>query len=242
MLMGRGVTKKFGGLVALKDIDFTIKEKEIVALIGPNGAGKTTLFNVINGIFPPESGEIIFDGKNITGLKPFEICRLGIGRTFQIVRPFSNMTVLDNVAVAACYKRGEIISLKKAREEAQRYVEFVKLLDKANRLAGSLNLPDKRKLEIARALSTDPKIILLDEVISGLNPTETLETVMMIQKIRDELGITIFWIEHVMRAVMTTAERVIVLHHGQKIADESPKEVSNDEKVIEAYLGEKYML
>jgi len=239
LLEGRKVTKHFGGLVAVKEVDFIVNEGEIVGLIGPNGAGKTTLFNCITGVYRPTSGKIMFDGKDITGLKPHQVCKLGIGRTFQIVEPFLGMSVLENVMVGALFGRNRSISLSDARKKALECLEFVGLADKKDVLADNLTLVDRKALEIARALATDPKLILLDEVAAGLNPTETLRAMDMIKKIRDERGITIFWIEHVMRAVMGTAERIIVIHHGEKIAEGPPKEVSNNKKVIEVYLGQE---
>jgi branched-chain amino acid transport system ATP-binding protein len=242
LLEGSKVSRYFGGLAALKDVDFSVNEKEIVGLIGPNGSGKTTLFNVISGIYRPSSGIIKLEGKDITRFNCYEICKFGIGRTFQIARPFQRMTVLENVMVAALFGVEKAINLDDACQDAKKYISLVGLDDKMNLLAGSLTLPDRKKLEMARALATEPKIMLLDEVASGLNPTETLEVMKLIRKIRDELGVSVFWIEHVMRAVMEVAERIIVLHHGEKILEGSPAIVSKSEAVIDAYLGEKYVL
>jgi branched-chain amino acid transport system ATP-binding protein len=242
LLEGIKVTKYFGGLAALKDVDFFIKEGEIVGLIGPNGAGKTTLFNVISGFHRPTSGMIKFKGRDVTKLKQHEICRIGIGRTHQIPRPFLNMTILENVMVGCAFGKDRSTSLKDIREEALRHLEFVGLLNKKDVLAKNTTLADRKMLEIARALATNPQIILLDEVMAGLNPSETSQAMKLIKKIRDELGITVFWVEHVMRAVMGLAERVIVLHHGEVIAEGAPKEIANDERVIDAYLGEKYLI
>ncbi|RLE51215.1 MAG: ABC transporter ATP-binding protein [Candidatus Methanomethylicota archaeon] len=240
MLKGEQVTKYFGGLAALKNVNFVIRSKEIVGLIGPNGAGKTTLFNCISGVYRPTSGRIIFRGEDITGKEPHEICRMGIGRTFQIVKPFPNMTVLENVMVGALYGR-KYMGMNSARREAEYWVEFVGLGEKKYTLAKSLILADRKALEIARALATYPELILLDEVAAGLNPSELLRAMNLIKNIRDKLGITVFWVEHVMRAVMKVAERIIVLHHGEKIAEGTPREIASNQKVIDAYLGEKYI-
>lgn len=240
MLEGIGITKYFGGLAAVKDVDFIVKKGEIVGLIGPNGAGKTTLFNVITGIYKPTAGKIIFNGADITGKKPYEICGMGIARTFQIVQPFLNMSVLENVMVGLLYGRREM-SIIEARKEAKRLLDFVGLKERSEVLAKSLTLVERKMLELARALATDPQIILLDEVLAGLNPVETANAVELIKRLRSDLGLTIFWIEHVMRAIMNAADRIIVLHHGEKIAEGPPEEVANDINVIEAYLGKKYI-
>ena len=240
MLEGRGVTKYFGGLAAVKNVDFEVRKGEIVGLIGPNGAGKTTLFNVISGMLKPTSGSIVFEGEDITGLDPHRVCEMGIARTFQIVQPFLNMTVLENVMVGLLYGRRRM-SVLDARSEALRILDFVGLREKSGMLARGLTLIDRKMLELARALATDPKLILLDEVLAGLNPVETEEAVKLIEGLRSELGITIFWIEHLMRAIMKAADRIIVLHHGEKIAEGTPEEVANNTRVIEAYLGEKYV-
>ena len=242
MLEGSRVTKYFGGLAAVKNVDFIVKEREIVGLIGPNGAGKTTLFNLISGVYRPTSGKILFEGRDITKLKPYEICHLGIGRTYQIVKPFLNMTTLENVMVGVMFGKKKSISIREARAQALKWLEYVGLEEKKDMLAASLTLASRKMLEVARALATEPKLILLDEVVAGLNPAETLRAMDLIRRIRDELGITVFWVEHVMRAVMGTAERIIVLHHGEKIAEGTPKEIAADERVIEAYLGEKYLI
>jgi len=242
MLEGIKVTKNFGGLPVLINVNFLIREKEIVGLIGPNGAGKTTLFNLISGIYRPSSGAIKFDGRDLSSLKPYEICNLGIGRTFQIVVPFVEMSVLENAMVGLLYGKGTPIRMKEARNEALTRLDFVGLSGKKNVPAGSLTIADRKMLEVARALSTNPKIILLDEVVAGLNATETTEAMSLVRRIRDELGVTVFWVEHVMKAVMGVADRVMVLHHGEKIAEGSPKEVAETKTVIDAYLGEKYIL
>jgi len=236
LLRGESITKKFGGLLVLNGVSFEVNKGEIVGLIGPNGAGKTTLFNIISGVFPPTSGKIIFEGKDITGLKSHQICKLGIARTFQLVRPFSNMSVLENVLSGALFGRDGTIDLEKARERALSVLDFVGLR-KMDVLAKNLTLHEKKLLEIARALATNPKVLLIDEVMAGLNAIEIQDTMKLIRRIRDELGVTIIWIEHVMRAVMGLAERVIVLAYGRVIADGKPEEVANNPAVIDAYLG-----
>lgn len=240
MLVCNGVTKRFGGLLALKNVSLKIEEKEIVGLIGPNGSGKTTLFNVICGVYRPEEGAVYYEGKNIVGRKPYEICKLGIGRTYQLVKPFKKMTVLENVMTAALFGSHRFITVTKAREEALQWLDFVGLSDMKDKVAEDLNIASLRLLEIARALSTEPKLLLLDEVMAGLNPVEVSRVGALIEKIRQDFGITVFWIEHVMKAIMKYADRIIVLDRGEKIAEGTPKEVADNEKVIEAYLGEPY--
>lgn len=236
LLEVRGVTKSFGGLVAVKELSFGVEEGEILGLIGPNGAGKTTIFNVINGFYPPDRGRVIFNGRDITGKKPNEVCRLGIGRTFQIMKPLRRLTVLDNVIPAAFVRTNR---LEEAERKAIEALKFTGLYEKAGHLASELTHADLRRLELSRALATDPKLMLLDEVASGLNPREVVEATDLIRKIREKLGITMIWVEHVMKAVMTASDRIIVLHHGEKISEGAPGQVASDERVIEAYLGER---
>lgn len=240
LLEVRNVTKRFGGLIAVDGVTLDVKRREIVGLIGPNGAGKTTLFNVITGIYPPEEGSVRFDGTECAKLKAHKITRLGICRTWQITRPFRNMSTLDNVSVAVITSHGANAPLDKIRGEALKWLEFVKISKKKDVLARDLTFAELRKLELARALATGPKLLLLDEPLSGLNPVEIDEMVGLINRLRDEMGITIFWIEHLMRAIMSACERVIVMNFGKKIADGPPAEVSKKEEVIKAYLGERH--
>ncbi|MEM2881757.1 MAG: ABC transporter ATP-binding protein [Candidatus Bathyarchaeia archaeon] len=238
LLKGEGLKKAFGGLIAVNNVDFSINEGGIMGLIGPNGAGKTTLFNLITGFHKPDSGSIKFEGKDITGMRPDRICKMGIARTFQIVKPFSNIDVTRNVMVGAFSRTG---NYRVAREEAIEILKFVGLAEKKDEIPSALTIADKKRLELARALATKPRLLLLDEVAAGLNPKETLDMIELIRKIHAN-GVTVFMVEHVMKAIMTLCEWIIVLHHGEKIAEGAPKEIASNERVIEAYLGEKYLL
>jgi branched-chain amino acid transport system ATP-binding protein len=235
LLEVRGVSKHFGGLLAVADVSFTLNEGEILGLIGPNGAGKTTLFNVVNGVYKSDTGSITFWGKDITGRSPDQVVHLGLARTHQIVRPLGGMTVLANVTVGACFGR-EHQSLRAARATALEVLERVGLASRATSPARSLTLAAKKRLEVARALAARPKLLLLDEVLAGLNPTEIALMIDLIRKIRDS-GVSVFMIEHVMQAIMNLSDRIVVLNLGRKIAEASPAEVVKNSDVVEAYLG-----
>lgn len=241
MLEVKGATKRFGGLLAVNGVSFSVKEGEVVGLIGPNGAGKTTLLNLICGIYKPDSGNIHFLDNEITGLASNLICRFGISRTYQIPQPFEAMTALAGVAVGVLHgKKRSHMSLADAALEASYYLEFVGLFAKRDTLARHLTLYELRMLELARALATTPRLLLLDEVMAGLNPGESSKALEMIWSAQEQFGITILWIEHIMKIIMNAAERIVVLQYGQKIAEGSPKEIAGNAKVIEAYLGGRH--
>ena len=231
------VSKSFGGLKALSNVSFDLEEGEILGIIGPNGAGKTTLFNAITGFFNPDGGEIRFRGERLIDLKPHQICQKGLVRTFQIVKPFLQLSVLDNVIVAALNRSK---TTREATEKASRTIELIGLKEKEDTLATGLTLPHRKRLELARALATDPRLLLLDEVMAGLNPAEVDELIRLLKAIHQQ-GITILLIEHVMRGLMALSKRVVVLNYGEKIAEGTPEEVVRNRQVIEAYLGEEFV-
>jgi branched-chain amino acid transport system ATP-binding protein len=237
LLEGDKVTKYFGGLAAVSEVDFYVDEGEIVGLIGPNGAGKTTLFNLISAALEPKPGVIKFRDKKINGLKRYQICRLGIARTFQTVKVFGNLPVIENVRVGSLFGPAKGLSTAEATNEANELLEFVGLSDVAYTPAKDLTLANQKRIEVARALATKPTLLMLDELMAGLNQTELVEAMDLVRKIQKK-GITIIMIEHVMKAIMGICDRIIVLHHGQKIAEGTPQEVANSKKVIEVYLGE----
>jgi branched-chain amino acid transport system ATP-binding protein len=237
LLEGRKISKSFGGVQALSEVDFNVDAGSIVGLIGPNGAGKTTLFNTVAGAFKPTSGQVLYDGTDITGLPATTVCRMGMARTFQVTRPFGAMTCLENVMVAAINRRpGEPRTAieRLAREK----LDFVGIRELEGVEARHLNVIQKKRLELARALATEPKLLLLDEVMGGLNTQEINQAVAFIRSLRDTLGLTVLWIEHVMGAVMQAAERIIVLDQGRVLTTGAPQEVVTDERVIQAYLGD----
>ncbi len=230
------VSKAFKGLQAVQDVTLNVNEGEILGLIGPNGAGKTTLFNLITGVYRPETGRVVYEGHDITMTKPHQRCRQGIARTFQIVRPFMQLTVLENVTTGRVYGHETIKDRRRAEAEALEMIELVGLSDRAANQARRLTLVDRKRLELARALATRPKLLLLDELLAGLNPSEVLNALDLIQRIR-ATGITIVMVEHLVKAVFGLSDRIVVLNAGQKIAEGTPAEVADNARVIDAYLG-----
>ncbi|MFG6114152.1 ABC transporter ATP-binding protein [Halobacillus sp. MO56] len=234
----KDVSKHFGGLKAVNNVNFDVNSQEIVGIIGPNGAGKTTLFNLISGSLPVTSGSVLFKGDDITSQKPYVICKKGIGRTYQVVKPFGNISVLENVMVGAFNK---VKSAKEARAYSLEILNRVGLYKKKDLVGNSLTIADKKRLEVAKALATQPEVLLLDEVMAGLNPTEVKEMLPIIKSLR-ERGTTILLIEHIMEVVMNVCDRIVVVHHGEKIAEGTPDEIANNDEVITAYLGEELNL
>jgi branched-chain amino acid transport system ATP-binding protein len=238
ILKGRQVTRYFGGLAAVSKVDFRVDKGQVFGLIGPNGAGKTTLFNLISSALTVTSGAIEFKGKKITGLKPHQVCRLGVARTFQTVKTFANMTVFNNVVLGAYFGALSRKASREAEKEAAELLEFVGLTAVKDSPARDLTLANQKRLEVARALATQPELLLLDEIMEGLNPAEVSDAMEMITRI-GKRGVTIVMIEHVMKAIMNLCEHILVLHHGEKIAEGTPQEIVADETVKKVYFGEK---
>lgn len=235
LLEAHGITKRFGGLVAVNDFDIEVERGEIVGLIGPNGAGKTTAFNLISGFMKPTAGEVYFKGKNITDLRPDQVCKLGLARTFQVVKPFAQLSVSENIMVGA-YNRTN--SKKEARKSTEEIIHFLGMEDVEDAPAGSLSVAYRKRLELAKTLATDPEIILLDEGMAGLRPKETDEIIDLVRQV-SQRGISLLLVEHVMKVIMALAERIVVIHHGKKLAEGTPKEITSNPEVIDAYLGEE---
>jgi branched-chain amino acid transport system ATP-binding protein len=232
----KGLVKMFGGLIAVDNVSFRVEKEEIFGLIGPNGSGKTTIFNCINNFFPITGGDILFKESSIKGLRTHKVCQMGIGRTFQVVKPLARLSVLDNVTASAFCR---VNSIKAAKDEAYKILDFCNLLGEKDKPAKSLPIAGRKRLEIARALATKPELLLLDETAAGLNPSELDEAINLIKRIRDS-GITILIVEHIMKVIMTISDRIHAINFGQTIAEGTPKEVANNQAVIEAYLGEEY--
>ena len=238
MLKLEGVTKRFGGLTAVHEVSLEVREGDLLGIIGPNGAGKTTLFNMISGFYRPDEGRILYEGRDVTGLPPHAICRLGLTRTFQIVKPFGNLSVRDNVMIGALTRLRHV---REARREAERVIEICGLSSHTEARAKGLPIGLRKRLEVARALATKPRLLLLDEVMAGLNPTELAGIIELIRRLHAD-GLSLIIIEHIMAAMMRLAQRIAMLHHGEKIAEGTPAEITRDRRVIDAYLGEEFVL
>ena len=232
----KGLTKNFKGLRAVHEVTFSIERNEIFGMIGPNGSGKTTIFNLISNVFEPSGGTVLLENQPLTGLQPHKVCRKGMGRTFQIAKPFLDLSVLENVVIGALNRTD---SVSEAQERSIRILAQMGLEGKTDALGKDLSVPERKRLELSRALATEPKVLLLDEVMAGLNPTEVKDLLDVLRAV-NSMGITLFIIEHIMHAIMDISQRILVLHHGEKIALGTPKEVASHERVIEAYLGEEY--
>ncbi len=228
--------KTFGGLVAVQNFDMTLEKGEIVGLIGPNGAGKTTVFNIVAGFYQPDAGHVRFEGKDLVGMKPYQVCALGVARTFQVTKPFVNNTVLENVMVGAFSRTAHA---PEARKKALEVLDFLGFQDHKDVLGHELTTADHKRLELARALATQPRLLLLDESMAGLNPTEKMHLLELLRRVRDQ-GITLLVVEHDMKAVMSLCERIIMLHRGEKLVEGAPQQVANNPQAIAAYLGEEY--
>ena len=236
LLEVRGLSKRFGGLQAVQDVSFHVGEAEVVGMIGPNGAGKTTVFNLISGVLRPDAGQVLLQGEDITGRAAHVVCRKGIGRTFQLTRPFARLSVRQTVTIGALHRAGSVAA---AARRAEQVLRDVGLADKADALGSELTVPDRKRLELARALATGPRLLLLDEVVAGLTPAEVREMVGLIARIAQRDGIAVLIVEHVLQAVTALCRRVIVLYEGRKLAEGSPQELARDRRVVEAYLGEE---
>lgn len=234
LLEVNNITKQFGGLVAVRNLSLSVEPGEVLGLIGPNGAGKTTAFNMISGYYKPTEGQVIFDGQDITGRRPDQVCKLGLARTFQVVKPFPQLSVLDNVMIGAYNRTNDD---RTARAKALEILEFLDMAALRDKPAGSLPVAGRKRLEIAKALATEPKLILLDEAMAGLRPTETEEIISLVRQVK-EANVGMLLVEHVMQVIMSLADRIIVIHHGEKLAEGQPEEIVRNNDVIEAYLGE----